>query len=828
MSFKPFLLSKARLEAIDRAYRGKVMVLSCAEISLSDSAVVGSKNASLGEMFNSLSAKGVRVPDGFATTTDAFRYFLEINDLERRIDKALNHASLGDISSVSRASKRIRHWILDGEFPPFLVEQVQKGYERLESIYGENTDVAVRGSPALREYPVAEALSQRDTLLNVRGTEAILDGVRRVFASLYSPASIIHRANLGMNPAHAHVSVGIQKMVRSDLSSSGVMSTLEPETGFRDVIYIASAYGLGESISSGLVNPDEFYVFKPDLKNNENPIIRRRLGDKRYRQEYTEDRSLESSTCLAEVPHMERARFSIDDDDVLELACFAQVIEDHYSQLVGRPMPMEIEWAKDGETGDLFVVQARPELIQSRKRPTSTDVYELEEPGWMLCSGIPVGNGIVHGKARVINDPASAKRLKEGEILITDSTDDRWAGVLHKAAAIITCSGGRAGHAAKMARELNIPAIVGASNARRVVRTGMDITVCCADREEGQVYEGHLRYSHHGVDFSSFAQPETQMMLSMANPCRAFEYSQLPVSGVGLAQLEFIILHDIGIHPKAFLQVGRVDTELQHEIGILCAGYSSARDYYIQRLMEGIGTVAAAFHPRPVTVRFSDFKSDEYAAMRGGEYFEPHEENPLIGLRGASRFFSGDFSEIFELECEAIRRVREEMGLVNTRLMVPFVRTLEESAQVLKLMERYGLKRGEKGLEVFMMCETPANAVLATEFLEDYDGFMIGMDDLFQLTLGVDTRSRTLKPYDKKNLAVLKLMFLAIEACKSQGKHIGVVGQAPSKHEEITSWLVAQGVDSITFQPTCYTRMLEIVLRSEHTLRRKRETAAEH
>lgn len=815
MSITPFQLTNTRRENIDRAYASQKLVLACAEITLSDTGLVGSKNASLGEMFNSLSSKGVQVPDGFAVTTEGFKYFLEYNGLDSRIAKAMRRAELSDVWAATRVSRKVAGWFLSAEYPPRLLEEVSAAYTRLEAIYGERSDVAVRPSPALSARLVGEALSVRDTLLNVRGAEGVVGGIKRVFASLYSPAAIVQSAKVGLDLASVPVSVGVQKMVRSDLGASGLMTTLDPETGFRGVTYIASAFGLGEGVSLGAVNPDEFYVYKRGLAEGKFPIIRRELGDKLLHQVYADEPNLGNGTHLARVAAYKRAEFSIEDHEVLELARFAQVIEDHYSHLMGRPMPMEIEWAKDGQSGALFVVQARPETIQARRRPTATHVYQLDEPGWVLCSGLPIGNGIVHGKARVITHPDNMKHLKEGEILVTEATDDRWAAALHKAAAVITRDGGRAGHTAKMARELDIPAVVGTGNAPNVIRTGTEVTVSCAGRLEGFAYQGYLPFSHYGVDFSCFNTPETEMMLSMTNPGRAFEYSQLSVSGVGLVQLEFIILNDIGIHPKAFIQTGRVDTELRNEISILCAGYESARDYYVQRLKEGIATVAAAFHPRPVTVRFSDFKSDEYAAMRAGQYFEPHEENPLVGFRGASRFFSEGFSEIFELECEAVRRVRDEMGLVNTRLMIPFVRSLEESARVLALMESNGLKRGVGGLEVFMMCETPANALQASEFLEDYDGFMIGMDDLFQLTLGVDSRSRNLQPYDQKNIAVFKLMYLAIEACKSQGKTVGVVGRAPSLHDEITRWLVGQGVNSITFEPACYSHMLETVLRAE-------------
>jgi pyruvate,water dikinase len=780
-----------------------------AELGIQDVPLVGGKNASLGEMYRELKGEGIEVPNGFATTAEAYRLYIEHNNLHERIAKALGELDTTDVRALAVTGARIRQWVLHGTMPQQMVDEIREAYKELEAEYGDNTDVAVRSSATAEDLPTASFAGQQETYLNIRGTNNLLATCKQVFASLFTDRAISYRVDKGFTHMDVALSIGVQQMVRSDIGASGVMFSIDTETGFRDVVFITSAYGLGENVVQGAVNPDEFYVFKPTLATGKRPILKRQLGEKAVKMIYTSDPMAGMSTHNVRVSREERRKFSITDDEVLQLARYAASIENHYGR------PMDIEWAKDGESGKLYIVQARPETVEAGKDATVHEVFHLKSRGKVLSTGKSVGQKIASGKARVILEASHMFELQPGEVLITDMTDPDWEPVMKVASAIVTNRGGRTCHAAIIARELGIPAVVGTGDTTHAINTGQMVTVSCAEGDTGLVYEGEQEFEVEKIDLSHLEKPKTKIMLNLGNPELAFEISRLPAEGVGLARLEFIINNAIRVHPRALLEYDKLDEQTRLKVDEIAAGYPGLRDYYVDRLAEGVGTIAAAFHPRPVIVRMSDFKSNEYAQLIGGEQFEPKEENPMIGFRGAYRYPSADFAESFSMECEAMRQVREEMGLDNVALMIPFVRSVEEGRKVLELMEKNGLKRGENGLQIYVMCEIPANALLADQFLEHFDGFSIGSNDLTQLTLGVDRDSGLVTGVDERNPAVLKLMEMAIEACQRHGKYVGICGQAPSDFPEITKWLVERGIGSISLNPDSILRMTEVVLEME-------------
>lgn len=788
------------------------------ELSINDVQSVGGKNASLGEMYCALSSKGVRVPNGFAITTHAYRHYVASNDLGDRIGAVLSALAYQDLDALSTAGATIRQWVMHGHIPPDLAVDIRSAYLEMGSEYGANPDVAVRSSATAEDLPTASFAGQQETYLNIRGEDNLLLTCKRVFASLFTDRAISYRAHQGFSHFEVALSIGVQKMVRADKGSAGVMFTLDTESGFRDAVFINAAYGLGENVVQGAVNPDEFYVFKPTLRQGKRPIIKRQCGQKALKMIYANDAMAGVSTRNVPVPRQEREQFALSDDEILELARYACIIEDHYSTRANKPTPMDIEWAKDGISNELFIVQARPETVKASDDMRFLENYRLGQRGKVLTIGKSVGQKIAAGPVRVILEAANMRDLKPGEVLVTDMTDPDWEPIMKIAAAIVTNRGGRTCHAAIVARELGIPAVVGCGDATQHINTGMQATVSCAEGDTGYVYENILPFTINRVDVSQQRKPKTRIMLNVGNPEEAFEVQKLPNDGVGLARIEFIINNSIRVHPRALLEYATLDEKLRNDIDRIKAGYSSPTDFYIQRLAEGVGTIAAAFYPRPVIVRMSDFKSNEYAALLGGEQFEPKEENPMLGFRGASRYPSPAFADCFALECAAMRQVREEMGLTNVALMVPFVRSVEEAIQVLAQMANHGLRRGENGLNIYMMCEIPANALLADQFLAHFDGFSIGSNDLTQLTLGVDRDSGLIKGFDERNEAVLALMEMAINACRAQNKYIGICGQAPSDFPEITRWLVQHGIDSISLNADSVVRMMEVVVKVEAEL----------
>jgi len=790
------------------------------ELGIDDVPLVGGKNASLGEMFQALAGKGVRVPNGFATTAQAYRDFLGHNSLEAAIQDALAQLDVDDVDALAKTGAQIRGWIVDAELPPRLVSEITAAYAEMCAEYGADTDVAVRSSATAEDLPDASFAGQQETYLNVCGTEHLLRTCKRVLASLFTDRAIHYRVDKGFEHMSIALSIGVQKMVRSDLGASGVMFTLDTESGFRDVVMVTSAYGLGENVVQGAVNPDEFLVFKPTLAQGKRPIIRRHLGEKAIKMIYTKDPVTAEATRNVAVKKSEQQRFSISDDEVLQLARYATVIERHYSAHAGKPRPMDIEWARDGISGELFIVQARPETVHSVRSDAFQEIFSIQQRGKVLTRGKSVGAKVGAGRARIILEAAHMHDLLPGEVLVTDITDPDWEPVMKIASAIVTNRGGRVCHAAIVARELGIPAVVGAGNATHDIPDGQEVTVSCVEGDTGFVYEGLLPFSSERVDLGRLQRPQTRIMLIVGNPVQALEFAAFPNDGVGLARLEFIINNSIGIHPRAILEHTTLAEDIQQQIARRSAGYASPRDFYIDRLAEGVGTIAAAFYPKPVTARLSDFKSNEYAALLGGAGFEPREENPMIGLRGASRYHSEAFAECFALECAAMKKVREGMGLDNLELMIPFARTVAEVQQVLEVMARQGLRRGEHGLKIKLMCEIPANALLASQFLEYCDGFSIGSNDLTQLTLGVDRDSGLLGGYDERNEAVTALMGMAIQACQAAGKPAGICGQAPSDFPEVTRWLVQQGIESISLNPDSILKMTEVVLDIERELQR--------
>ncbi len=783
------------------------------DIGLADLATVGGKNASLGELTRNLAAAGVCVPEGFAITAQAFRDYLGHNLLDVRIRDTLATLDRHDTRALEQRAAAIRRWIREGELPSALSAAIVSAYARLSND-GAPPAVAVRSSATAEDLPDASFAGEHETLLNISGLHELLGACKRVYASLYTARAIAYREDRGFAHENVALSIGVQRMVRSDLGCAGVMFTLDTESGFRDVVSIAAAYGLGETLVQGAVNPDEYLVFKPTLATGHDAILRRRLGDKAQKLIYA-DQGGRSSTRLVPVRREERTRYALADAAVLELARQAVAIEAHYSARAGRPQPMDIEWAQDGASGELFVVQARPETVHAARTSHALQVYTMERRGEVIVSGRSVGARIGSGRARILLEAAHMHDLAPGEVLITDMTDPDWEPVMKRAAAIVTNRGGRVCHAAIVARELGIPAVVGTGDATQRIGEGMEVTVSCAEGETGYVYAGALPFRVDEVDAAALPRPRTQLQLIVADPDQALTLAHLPNAGVGLARLEFIIANTIGVHPAALLDFDTLDAATQAAIRARMAGHNDPARFYADKLTEGIATLAAAFYPKPVIVRLSDFKSNEYAALLGGERYEPREENPMLGLRGAARYFSPGFARCFALECVALKRVREDMALTNVEVMIPFARTVSEVRAVLDLMREHGLERGVNGLKVRLMCEIPANALLADAFLENCDGFSIGSNDLTQLALGADRDSGLLGGLDERDPAVLELMRLAIKACHQTGKPIGICGQAPSDFPEITRWLIEQGIDSIALNPDSLIRMTQIAFDAE-------------
>ncbi len=767
-------------------------VIPFERLSLHDVESVGGKNASLGEMIAELAALGVRVPGGFATTSHAYREFLAQGGLEARIRAELAALDVDDVVKLAAAGARIRQWILATPFSAAFSAAVLAELERMGG--GADAAVAVRSSATAEDLPEASFAGQQETFLNVRGDAAVLDAMHQVFASLFNDRAISYRVHQGFDHAAVALSAGVQHMVRSDLGASGVMFTLDTDSGFRDVVFITAAWGLGETVVQGAVNPDEFYVYKPALRAGRYAIVRRNLGGKAVKMVYAPAGST-ARVATVEVPQAERQRFCLSDADLETLARQALIIEEHYGR------PMDIEWGKDGASGEIFILQARPETVQSRAG-RSVQRYTLKRRSQVLASGRSIGQRIGTGTARIIADVGEMARVQSGDVLVAEITDPDWEPVMKRAAAIVTNRGGRTCHAAIIARELGIPAVVGCVDATARIRDGQPVTVSCAEGDTGFVYDGLLEFERKQIELDALPKIPVKIMMNVGNPDRAFDFAGIPHRGVGLARLEFIINRMIGVHPRALLEFERLDGELKRRIEAQMAGYSDPVGFYVEKLAEGIAQIAAAFAPEQVIVRLSDFKSNEYANLIGGERYEPHEENPMLGFRGASRYVDAGFRPCFELECRALKRVREAMGLTNVAVMVPFVRSVAEGRAVVELLAANGLERGVNGLRVIMMCELPTNALLAEEYLEHFDGMSIGSNDLTQLTLGVDRDSAIVAPlFDERDAAVKRLLAMAIAACRQRGKYVGICGQGPSDHPDLARWLMDQGIESMSLNP---------------------------
>jgi pyruvate, water dikinase len=763
------------------------------QLGMHDVETVGGKNASLGEMIGSLAKLGVQVPGGFATTAQAYREFLKQGGLDARIRAELAGLNVDDVTKLAATGARIRGWILATPFPPDIEKAVLDGLRKMSS--GREIAVAVRSSATAEDLPEASFAGQQETFLNVRGEAAVLKAMHEVFASLFNDRAISYRVHQNFDHNAVALSAGVQHMVRSDLGCSGVMFTLDTDSGFRDVVFITASYGLGETVVQGAVNPDEFYVYKPTLRAGKHAVLRRNLGGKAIKMVYAPAGSAER-VITVEVPKAERARFSLNDEDIVTLARQALIIEEHYKK------PMDIEWGKDGSTGQIYILQARPETVQSRAGRTIQRYTLKSSRSRVLSSGRSIGQRIGSGPARVIRDVSEMARVQAGDVLVADMTDPDWEPVMKRASAIVTNRGGRTCHAAIIARELGIAAVVGCGDATQTIREGQDVTVSCAEGDTGYVYDGLLEYERKQIELDSLPKIPVKIMMNVGNPDRAFDFAGIPHHGVGLARLEFIINRMIGVHPRALLEFDRLDGELQDQIRDQMAGYADPVSFYVDKLAEGIAQIAAAFAPEPVIVRLSDFKSNEYANLIGGARYEPDEENPMLGFRGASRYVDETFRPCFELECRALMKVRETMGLKNVQIMVPFVRTVKEGKQVIDLLAQNGLRRGVDDLKVIMMCELPSNALLAEEYLEDFDGMSIGSNDMTQLTLGLDRDSSIVaKLFDERDAAVKKMLALAIAACKKKGKYVGICGQGPSDHPDLARWLLDQGIESMSLNP---------------------------
>mgnify|MGYP006076468973 FL=1 len=765
------------------------------DVSISDVEKVGGKNASLGEMISGLGSQGVRVPGGFATTAEAFESFLHHSNLKNKITKLLSALDITDIKELSKTGALIRQWVEEAPFPDDLYKSIVESYAKLTKKYGPSVTFAVRSSATAEDLPEASFAGQQETYLNVSGIDDILTSIKKVFASLYNDRAISYRVHQGFEHEMVSLSAGVQQMVRSDIGASGVMFTLDTESGFDDVVFITSAYGLGETVVQGSVNPDEFYVHKPTLVSGKPAILSRNLGSKAIKMIYAEAKS-SSPVTTTEVNPEDRIKFSLNDSQIEELAQYAIKIESHYGRA------MDIEWALDGNDSKLYIVQARPETVKSRQNSQTIERYKLLESSSILIEGRAIGQKIGIGKVRVIKNLTEMSLVNEGDILVTDMTDPDWEPVMKLASAIITNRGGRTCHAAIIARELGVPAIVGTGNATELLHDSELVTASCSEGDTGKVYKGSLRYEHTHSEVTNLPEIPVKIMMNVGNPSRAFDFASIPNAGVGLARLEFIINNTIGIHPKALLEFDSLSKDFKDEIIKRTSCYKSPVDFYVQKLTEGISTIAASFSDSPVIIRMSDFKSNEYSNLFAGELYEPHEENPMIGFRGASRYISSDFRECFELECQAIKNVRNKMGFKNVEIMIPFVRTTTEASKVIELLNENGLERGKDGLRVIMMCELPSNAIIAEDFLQYFDGFSIGSNDLTQLTLGMDRDSGLIADgFDERNAAVKKMITLAIDACHRQGKYIGICGQGPSDHMDFAQWLLEKKITSISLNP---------------------------
>lgn len=769
-------------------------VISLDKLGKNDIDKVGGKNASLGEMISHLTDLGVSVPGGFATTSEAFNKFLIGTGLQDKIKDALQGLDVDDVAALTATGKKIRDMIIEQELPKDLEQEIRDAFAEMSQ--GEDIAVAVRSSATAEDLPDASFAGQQETFLNIRGIDNILIAIKEVFASLYNDRAIAYRVHKGFEHAGVALSAGVQRMVRSETGTSGVMFTIDTESGFNDVVFITASYGLGEMVVQGAVNPDEFYISKALLNAGKPAVIRRNLGSKQQKMVYADEHSAGKSVKIVPVDKAERNQFSLSNEELVELAKQALIIEKHYGHA------MDIEWAKDGDSNKLFIVQARPETVKSRESQNVMERYILKEKGDVICEGRSIGQRIGAGTVRVVNSIHEMDKVQPGDVLVSDMTDPDWEPVMKRAAAIITNRGGRTCHAAIIARELGVPAIVGCGNATDLLTDGQAVTVSCAEGDTGYIYEGQLDFEIQNNSIEAMPDLAFKIMMNVGNPDRAFGFAQIPNEGVGLARLEFIINRMIGVHPKALLNMNTLPREIVQAIQERMAGYASPIDFYVDKLVEGISTLAVAFKDKKVIVRMSDFKSNEYANLIGGKLYEPSEENPMLGFRGASRYVSENFRDCFELECRALKRVRDEMGLTNVEIMIPFVRTTEEARKVLELLEKNGLKRGENGLRVIMMCELPTNALLAEEFLQYFDGFSIGSNDLTQLTLGLDRDSGIVsQSFDERDPAVKKLLKMAIDACNAQGKYIGICGQGPSDHPDLAMWLMEQGITSVSLNP---------------------------
>ncbi len=803
--------SSAKSSQVERAW---LWIKKFSEIGIDDIPQVGGKNASLGEMFRELSTKGVKVPDGFAITAAGYWHFLRETGLDKEINKQLVDLDAKNLAELQKRGAKIRDAVVSATLPDDLQLEIVAAYDDLGKRSSESASVAVRSSATAEDLPEASFAGAQETFLNIRGHDALLRACLRCFASLFTDRAISYRADKGFAHEKVGLSIGVERMVHSDLASSGVMFTIDTESGFRDVVLINAAYGLGENIVKGSINPDEIYVFKPTLKAGFRPILQKILGSKEFKLVY--DTGVESVKNVP-VPIEDRHRFSISDDEIIQLARWACIIEEHYSAKRGRPTPMDIEWAKDGQTGELFIVQARPETVESRKDANLIELYRLKSRGRVLMTGRSVGTKIAHGKARVIKTAQHLDEFRDGEVLVAEKTDPDWEPIMKKAAAIITNRGGRTCHAAIVSRELGVPAIVGTEDATKTLKTGQIVTVSCAEGDVGFVYEGELPFEVERTDLKTLARPRTKIMMNVANPEAALGLSFIPNDGVGLAREEFIITSYIKIHPLALVDYAKIDDqEVRIEIDKLTVGYADKPQFFVDKLAQGVAMIAAAFYPKDVIVRLSDFKTNEYANLIGGRAYEPTEENPMLGFRGASRYYNPRYQAGFVLECRAMKKVREEMGLKNVKLMVPFCRTVDEGRKVIAEMAKHGLKRGQDDLEIYVMCEIPSNVILAEEFATIFDGFSIGSNDLTQLILGVDRDSEIVAEiFDERNPAVKKMIAEVIAVCRRKGRKIGICGQAPSDYPDFAQFLVEQKIDSISLNPDTVLKTTLAILEKE-------------
>ncbi|CRZ19811.1 phosphoenolpyruvate synthase [Kingella kingae] len=769
-------------------------------LRMTDVESVGGKNASLGEMISQLANKGVRVPSGFATTAAAYRAFLAHEGLADRISAALAALDVDDVTELARVGKEIRQWILETPFPAELNADIETAWNKMVADAGtDQISVAVRSSATAEDLPDASFAGQQETFLNINGLENVKEAMHHVFASLYNDRAISYRVHKGFAHDIVALSAGVQRMVRSDSGAAGVMFSIDTESGFEDVVFVTSSYGLGETVVQGAVNPDEFYVHKPTLRAGKPAILRKTMGSKLIKMTFTDSAQAGKSVQVVDVPANERKQFSISNEEITELAKYALIIEEHYGR------PMDIEWGRDGVDGKLYILQARPETVKSQEKEQGNSLrrYTISGERKVLCEGRAIGQKVGQGKVRLVKDASEMDSVQAGDILVTDMTDPDWEPVMKRAAAIVTNRGGRTCHAAIIARELGIPAVVGCGNASHILQEGQEVTVSCAEGDTGLIYEGLLNVNVDEVALDNMPKAPVKIMMNVGNPELAFSFASIPSEGIGLARMEFIINRQIGIHPKALIDFDKQDADLQNEIRDRIAGYTSPKQFYVDKIAEGVATLAASVYPRKVIVRMSDFKSNEYAGLVGGNVYEPHEENPMLGFRGAARYVSEDFKEAFALECQALKYVRDEMGLTNVEIMIPFVRTLSEAEQVIHALKANGLERGKNGLRLIMMCEVPSNALLAEQFLKYFDGFSIGSNDMTQLTLGVDRDSGgpIASTFDERNAAVKVMFHLAISACRKHNKYVGICGQGPSDHPDFAKWLVEEGIETISLNP---------------------------